>query len=225
MNKKEWLNIKKNSKKAKRLVIAILCALIPIGALGFGYFTGGDEKKDIQIANTLTVDGSIEVTTTRETEVSLAGIVPGDTINKTINIKPNATAESLMRVKIEPNWEGVSNPDTSNIKIVYADNVVKEDLNSSENNYWYKEEDYLYYIGKVTTQDAMQLVKGIKFLGVTNDEDANNYQGKNLKVNVTLEMIQCKYAPFKTKWTEVKQGTALYEKLIELCPEANTVVE
>ena len=60
------LNIN-NSKKAKRLVIATLCALIPVGALGFGYFTGGDEKKDIQIANTLTVDGSIEVTTTRET--------------------------------------------------------------------------------------------------------------------------------------------------------------
>ena len=46
----------------------------------------------------MTVDGSIEVTTTRETEVSLAGIVPGDTINKTINIKPDSTAESLMRV-------------------------------------------------------------------------------------------------------------------------------
>ena len=218
------LNIN-NSKKAKRLVIATLCALIPVGALGFGYFTGGDEKKDIQIANTLTVDGSIEVTTTRETEVSLDGIVPGDTINKTINIKPDSTAESLMRVKIQPNWEGVESPNISNIKIVYADNAVKEELNSSENNYWYKEGNYLYYIGKVTTQDAMQLVKGIKFLGGTNDEDANKYQGKNLKINVTLEMIQCKYAPFKTRWTEVEKDGDLYNKLNALCPEANTSVE
>lgn len=218
------LNIN-NSKKAKRLVIATLCALIPVGALGFGYFTGGDEKKDIQIANTLTVDGSIEVTTTRETEVSLDGIVPGDTINKTINIKPDSTAESLMRVKIQPNWEGVESPNISNIKIVYADNAVKEELNSSENNYWYKEGNYLYYIGKVTTQDAMQLVKGIKFLGGTNDEDANKYQGKNLKINVTLEMIQCKYAPFKTRWTEVEKDGDLYNKLNALCPEADTKVE
>ena len=95
----------------------------------------------------MTVDGSIEVTTTRETEVSLAGIVPGDTINKTINIKPDSTAESLMRVKIQPNWEGVESPNISNIKIVYADNAVKEELNSSENNYWYKYGDYIYYIG------------------------------------------------------------------------------
>ena len=68
----------------------------------------------------MTVDGSIEVTTTSETEVNSAGIVPGDTINETINIKPNATAESLMRVKIEPNWVDVDNPDISNIKIVFG---------------------------------------------------------------------------------------------------------
>lgn len=202
-----------------------MCVLIPVGALGFGYFTGGDEKKDIQIANTLTVDGSIEVTTTSETEVNSAGIVPGDTINETINIKPNATAESLMRVKIEPNWVDVDNPDISNIKIVYADNIVKDNLNSDENNYWYKYGDYLYYIGKVTKQDAMQLVKGIKFLGGTNDEDANKYQGKNLKINVTLEMIQCKYAPFKTRWKETEGNITLYNKLKGLCPEADTKVE
>lgn len=173
----------------------------------------------------MTVDGSIEVTTTSETEVNSAGIVPGDTINETINIKPNATAESLMRVKIEPNWVDVDNPDISNIKIVYADNIVKDNLNSDENNYWYKYGDYLYYIGKVTKQDAMQLVKGIKFLGGTNDEDANKYQGKNLKINVTLEMIQCKYAPFKTKWKETEGNITLYNKLKGLCPEADTKVE
>ena len=71
----------------------------------------------------------------------------------------------------------------------------------------------------------MQLVKGIKFLGGTNDEDANKYQGKNLKINVTLEMIQCKYAPFKTRWTEVEKDGELYNKLNALCPEANTSVE
>lgn len=130
-----------------------------------------------------------------------------------------------MRVKIEPKWVDVDNPEISNIKIVYADNAVKEELNSSENNYWYKEGNYLYYIGKVMKQDAMQLVKGIKFLGGTNDEDANKYQGKNLKINVTLEMIQCKYAPFKTRWKETEGNITLYNKLKGLCPEADTKVE
>ena len=173
----------------------------------------------------MTVDGSIEVTTTRETEVSLAGIVPGDTINKTINIKPDSTAESLMRVKIQPNWEGVESPNISNIKIVYADNAVKEELNSSENNYWYKYGDYLYYIGTVTDNSEMELVKGIQFLGGVDDEEANKYQGKNLKINVTLDMIQCKYAPFKTKWKETEGNITLYNKLKGFCPEADTKVE
>ncbi|MDD5878172.1 MAG: hypothetical protein PUC84_03135, partial [Clostridiales bacterium] len=136
-----------------------------------------------------------------------------------------ATAESLMRVKIEPNWVDVDNPEISNIKIVYADNVVKKDLNSSENNYWYKYGDYLYYIGTVTDNSEMELVKGIQFLGGVDDEEANKYQGKNLKINVTLDMIQCKYAPFKTKWKETEGNITLYNKLKGFCPEADTKVE
>ncbi len=125
-----------------------------------------------------------------------------------------------MRVKIEPKWVDVESPDISNIEILYANNVVKDNLNSDENNYWYKEGNYLYYIGKVTTQDSIQLVKGIKFLGGDDDEDANNYQGKNLKINVTLEMIQCKYAPFEEKWG-INNSSNLYTTLDKLRTDAN----
>lgn len=214
----------KENKKIKRLVIALVCVLIPLGALGFGYFTGGDSAEK-QSANTLTVKGSIEGTIKDSVKLNPDGIVPGDTINETINIKPDATAESLMRVKIKPEWEDVADSNTSNIKIVYVDDAVKTDLNLTENNDWYEEGEYIYYIGKVTQQDAIELVKGIKFLGGTSDDDANKYQGKSLKINVTLEMIQCKYAPFKTKWTEVEEGSELYNKLKDLCPEADKNVE
>ncbi|WP_455537860.1 hypothetical protein [Terrisporobacter sp.] len=214
------------NKKIKRMIIALVCVLLPIGILGFGYFTGGDKVEGEKLANTLTVEGSIEVATKNSVEIETNGIVPGDTIDKTISIKPNSTADSLMRVKIEPAWEDVGSAKTSNIKIVYAEGEVKDKIDSAQKDYWYKDGEYLYYMNAIKTEkEGIQLVKGIKFLGGDNDEDANKYQGKTLKINVTLEMIQCKYAPFTKKWTQISKDGELYNELIKLCPEANISVE
>lgn len=219
----------KNKKRVRRISIVLACILVPLGALGFGYFVGGDNKEN-QVAHTLTIDGSIEGTVVNTQEANTDGIVPGDTVAKTINIKPNATASSLLRVKIEPSWyDGESKTDlsASNIEFIYANNIVKSDFTTSGNDYWYKNNDdgYLYYMDSVTTRDeAMKLVEGIKFTGGDGETDAKEYQGKNLKITVTMDMIQCKYAPYKTKWGIEKDST-LYNKLKDLCPNANEHIE
>lgn len=218
-----------NKRKTRRIAIALACILIPLGALGFGYFVGGDKAADKKVANTLTVDGKIEGTVVNTQDANTDGIVPGDTISKTINIKPNATAPSLLRVKIEPSWyDGNKKEDlsVSNIKFIYTNDIVKDDFTTSGKDYWYKCDDgYLYYMNSVTTRaEAMELVEGIKFLGGNNDTDAKAYQGKNLKITVTMDMIQCKYAPYKTRWG-IKENSELYNKLEVLCPEADKSIE
>lgn len=217
-----------NKKKMKRIAIALACILVPLGALGFGYFIGGDKAIDKEVANTLTVDGKIEGSVVNTQDANTDGIVPGDTISKTINIKPNATAPSLLRVKIEPSWYNEDSETTlsvSNIKFIYANDVVKNDFTTSGKDYWYKNGDYLYYMDSVTTrEEAMELVKGIKFLGGSDDTNAKDYQGKNLKITITMDMIQCKYAPYKTKWGLIS-NSELYKKLEALCPNANESVE
>ncbi|MCC3869769.1 hypothetical protein [Terrisporobacter mayombei] len=217
-----------NKRKTKRIAIALACILIPLGALGFGYFVGGDKATDKEVANTLTVDGKIEGTVVNTQDANTDGIVPGDTISKTINIKPNSTAPSLLRVKIEPSWYNGNNKTelpVSNIKFIYTNNIVKDDFTTSGKDYWYKCDDgYLYYMNSVTTTEAMELVEGIKFLGGSDDTDAKEYQGKNLKITVTMDMIQCKYAPYKTRW-EVPSSSELYTKLKALCPESDKYVE
>lgn len=217
-----------NKRKTRRIAIALACILIPLGALGFGYFVGGDKAIDKEVANTLTVDGKIEGTVVNTQDANTDGIVPGDTISKTINIKPNATAPSLLRVKIEPSWYNEDSETTlsvSNIKFIYANDIVKNDFTTSGKDYWYKCDDgYLYYMNSVTTKEAMELVEGIKFLGGSDDTNAKDYQGKNLKITITMDMIQCKYAPYKTKWG-LTSNSELYKKLEALCPNAYESVE
>ena len=70
-------------------------------------------------------------------------------------------------------------------------------------------------------ENDMELVKGIKFLGGTDDTDANKYQGKNLKIKVTMDMIQCR----NMHHLKLNGITILIvnfiDKLNDLCPEAN----
>lgn len=215
----------KNKKRIGRIAIVLAFILVSFGALGFGYFVGGDNKES-KVANTLTVDGSIEGSFVNTQEADTDGIVPGDTIDKTINIKPNATAPSLLRVKIEPIWydgEAKTDLSVSNIEFIYSEGIVNETFDTSENDYWYKNETdgYLYYMNSVTAKEnAIELVKGIKFTGGDSDTDATAYQGKNLKIKVTMDMIQCKYGPYKTRW-QVEPNSDLYEKLEVLCEDEN----
>lgn len=218
----------KKKNRTRKVIIVLVCILIPVGALGFGYFIGGDKINDKDVTHTLTIDGSIGGTVTNTQETNMNGIVPGDTIEETINIKPNATTPSLLRVKIEPSWhDGNDKMDlpTSNIELIYADDIVKSNFDTKGNDYWYKNDDgYLYYMNSVTKRDeAMELVESIRFLGGNTDEDASKYQGKKLKIDVTMDMIQCKYAPYKKKWQI--QSSDLNENLEALCSESDKVIE
>lgn len=214
-----------NKKRSKRVAIVLACILIPVGAFGFGYFFR-NHKVNKQVANTLTVDGSIGGSIVENITPNTIGIVPGDIINETINIAPNATTDSLLRVKIDPSWEGGQNAKsltTSNLKIIYADGVrVSEEFDSNNGDYWFKANDgYLYYMNPVkSTQSDMKLVKGIKFNGGTDDADANKYQGKQLNINVTMDMVQCKYDAFVEKWNMSKDSN-LKSELKNICSSAS----
>ena len=214
-----------NRKKLRQVTLVLVVALLPVGAFGFGYFSRNDEHNK-QVTNTLTVDGSIEGSIVETSKVNIDGIVPGDTVSETIDIKPNATAKSLLRVKIEPSWTGGNSKQTfttSNLEFVYTEGIIVSDkIKDDTNNYWFKANDgYLYYMNAVTKEsDAMKLVEGVKFNGGSNDTDANKYQGKNLEIKVTMDMIQCKYAPYKTRGG-VDSKSDLYEKLKSLCPNAD----
>ena len=212
-----------NRKKLRRVTLVLVGILLPVGAFGFGYFYS-NKNIDNKVAQTLTVDGNIGGEVVNEM-TNIDNIVPGDTINKNINILPKATAPSLLRVKIEPNWYDVdkkSDLSVKNIEVLYTDSVEKSFREDGSKDYWYKSGEYLYYMDFVTTKDkAMEIVKGIKFNGGDDDINANQYQGKNLKMVVDLDLIQAKHKAYSAKWGVIDEN--LKAKLDKLCESISTV--
>lgn len=202
------------NKQLRRVTLVLLISVIPIGAFGFGYFYS-NKAVDNEVANTLTVDGNIKGSIVSEVK-NMDSIVPGDTINKSIEILPNATAPSLLRVKINSSWyDGIKESDlpSDNIKFLYVDNVKEFFSSESSKDYWYKLGEYLYYMDLVTTNDeVIKLVDGIKFNGGPN---ANEYQGKNLKIKVDLDLIQAKHKVYSGKWQV--DNEKLKKELDSLC--------
>ena len=194
--------MRNNKKKLRYMAIVLALIFLPIGAFTLGYFFKNETIDAKTEGNTLTVDGSLDGTF--KTDTTVGNLVPGDTINKSIVLKPKCTAPSLLRVKVEPYWEGMDNDgakDGSNIAIGYSSSInFKETLdNDNDDGYWYKHNDgYLYFIGEITSDHKeINLVDNIKFEG---DNNINNYQNKTLKMNVSMELVQSKHNAFESAW-------------------------
>ncbi|WP_297136087.1 hypothetical protein, partial [Terrisporobacter sp.] len=138
---------KENKKFFRKFAIILALILLPFGAFTLGYFFKNNSIEN-QVANTLTVDGSIEGSITENVLTESTSMVPGDEVSATINIKPTSTAKSLLRVKLEPYWidgSEKSNLSTDNLEIMFKGNVGADLSNGS----WYKNGNYYYYINQV----------------------------------------------------------------------------
>ena len=92
-----------SKKKLRRVTLVLVGVLLPVGVFGFGYFFKQDSKNS-QVAHTLSVDGDIDGSITENVTTDATGIVPGDQVSTTIDIKPLSTSYSLLRVKVRPYW-------------------------------------------------------------------------------------------------------------------------
>ncbi|MEG1410638.1 MAG: hypothetical protein RR940_03210 [Bacilli bacterium] len=230
---------KKNTYKKLALVLALI--LLPIGAFTLGYFFKKTEA-DQRVTNTLKVDGKIDGITTTDVPSNTNGIVPGDEVTLPVGIIPESTADSLLRVKVEPYWmdsQGKENNNSAdNIKILFEESVknILEESSEKSKDYWYYNENdgYLYYMNTVkNTNNKLALIKGVKFLGkheggigtasenIVNEIDNNSYQDMNIGLKVTMDMVQCGDYAYKSKWSESNISGNLKDKLDSLCSKDN----
>lgn len=214
---------KGNKKYFRKISIVLALILLPIGAFTLGYFFKNNYVGN-QVANTLTVDGSIEGSITENIVAGETSMVPGDEISATININPKSTAKSLLRVKLEPYWmngDAKSSLSTDNLEIIF-EGKVGTDLSEID---WYKNGDYYYYINQVDqSTDILKLVKGIKFLDESpNIGDINQYQGKGIGISVTMDMVQCSDGAYQSRWLDDNIPEGLKDKLNSLCESSKTI--
>lgn len=217
-----------NKKRTKRIAIVLACILIPVGAFGFGYFWNRDSK-DNQVANTLSVNGNITGSITEDADINTTGMVPGDEVKSTININPTSTTDSLLRVKVKPYWKNSEGKEDSKLSSSNLELITEGVTDSITDNKWYKEGEYYYYIGKVNSKtNEINLIKGIKFLVLNNESESykvNDYQDKQVGIEVTMEMVQCSYNAYSGKWNSGGNSLSkdLNNKLDELSPEGKMI--
>lgn len=214
---------KGNKKYFRKFSIVLALILLPIGAFTLGYFFKNNSVEN-QVANTLTVDGSIEGSITENIVAGETSMVPGDEVSATININPKSTAKSLLRVKLEPYWMNgdlKSSLSTDNLEIIF-EGKVGTDLSEID---WYKNGDYYYYINQVDqSTDILKLVKGIKFLDESpNIGDINQYQGKGIGISVTMDMVQCSEGAYQSRWLDDNIPEGLKDKLNSFCESSKTI--
>lgn len=207
-----------SKKKLRRVTLVLVGVLLPAGAFGFGYFLKQDSIPTKTLGNTLVVNGEIDGTL-KDANLDTTGLVPGDSIDKTIQINPKCTAPSLLRVKVVTYWAG-KGEDSSNIntkfKIKYSNDLKKD----STESYWYKDktDGYLYYMGIIDEKNTeIDLVEGFQ---LETGNNVNEYQGKNIKVKVDLDLIQAKHKVYSTKWGDIEKN--LEVELDKLCDGITT---
>lgn len=173
--------------KKNKILLVLLCVLIPTVGLGFNWFSHQDEKQ-VQ-GEALTVNGELNI-------VEFEGgdkLVPGDKICENINLKIDSTAPSFIRVKINPYYS-----ESANGNKIY-DSIAN--INLAENSNWIKSNDGYYYYNEAVNIDNNKS-KELNFINsiVFNPEDANSYQGKFIGVEIKMEMVQAKYGVYEQAW-------------------------
>lgn len=189
------------NKKVQALAVA---GVLTVGVVGgtLAWFTSQD--KATNTFNTASSNGEngsgIKIIEEFEKPENM---LPGDNVNKDVQVKNTTTYDQFIRVKFTPKFvkvtkDGSGNEvreeiaevngqklDTGNIEL----NVVKKNVNESKNSgTWFDGKDgYYYYMGKVAPDQFTNTLLD----SVTLSKDAGNeYRGLGFDVDVEAESIQ-----------------------------------
>ena len=155
-------------------------------------------------------------------------MLPGDEVNKDVQVKNTATYDQFVKVKLTPTFvevgkDGSRNAikqreiinelgqkqtytlDTSKIILNFTGNLNADNSNGS----WVKEGEYYYYMGKVKPSELTSMLLD----SVTLDKNAGNeYRGLVFDIDVEAKSTQASNDAYQ-EWAK---GSGLLEKFAEL---------
>lgn len=206
----------------KKKILSVSAVILGLSLVGgsLAWFTASDSA----LKNFKALNVKAEIVEDFDEENALK-IVPGDTIKKDVDIKVDSVAETFVRVKIEKGWKNVSDQSKdNNIQLNFSKedetSVVSEIIDEEK---WFEQDGYLYYIGTVKKGDKLDLLDSVTFVPTKDSSDADNiYQDKEMQVNVKLEAIQAKNNAFVTGWG-IDEESELGVKLADLSKQIENI--
>lgn len=194
------------NKKVQALAVS---GVLTVGVIGgtLAWFTSQDSVKNT--FNTASNSENGKGIKIEEEFVEPKNMLPGDEVNKDVQVKNTATYDQFIKVKLTPTFVDPKSSDRKKITEVNGNtlDIKKIKLNFTENlkndksnGSWIKDGDYYYYMGKVKPSELTSMLLD----SVTLDSSAGNeYKGLVFDIDVEAESIQASNNAYET-WSEAK---------------------
>lgn len=206
-----------HKKKIQALAVA---GVLTVGVVGgtLAWFTSQDSVKNTFNTGASNDNNGNGIKIEEEFKEP-TNMLPGDVVNKDVQVKNTATYDQFIKVKLKPTFvevgkDGSRNEikqreiinelgekqtcilDTSKIILNFTENL-KTDKNDGP---WVKDGDYYYYMGKVKPNELTSMLLD----SVTLDSNAGNeYRGLVFDIDVEAQSIQASNDAY-TSWNEAK---------------------
>ncbi|MDD6794084.1 MAG: BsaA family SipW-dependent biofilm matrix protein [Clostridiaceae bacterium] len=211
--------------KRKKLVALVVSGLLAVGVAGgtLAWFTSSDAVDNLFKTGGLN-DGESSAIDIYEKFEQNQKIVPGDLLDKIVQVKNTCDYPQLIRVKLTPinnaTQQEITGDDlkefNKQITLKFFDGAIKDATGvtdySTLQDGWIKDGDYYYYMGNVTEgKFTSGLLQGIQFNDIG---DANNsYRNKDFDIKVEAEGVQASHEAFKDTFNVADTDSQLYKIL------------
>lgn len=188
--------------KRKLLFIAtiVLClSLVTVGTLA--YYTGTTTAHnvitssgiDITLVDSITGGTELMDEDGRSTGWSLAGVMPGQTVTKTVAVKNTGESEAWVRLKVDLTITGADgNPLENTIEVGGKKiTLISYALDKTQ---WVEKDGYIYHLAPVAAEgQTADLFKGnaVTFA----PEMPNAYQGCHVSIRIAAQAVQTAHNP------------------------------
>lgn len=215
-----------HKKKIQALAVA---GVLTVGVVGgtLAWFTSQDSVKNTFNTGASNDENGKGIKIVEEFK-SPEAMLPGDEVNKDVQVSNTATYDQFIKVKLSPKFvevgkDGSRNEikqreitnelgqkqtctlDTSKIILNFTKNLKKDKSNGS----WFKDGDYYYYMGKVKPSELTSMLLD----SVTLDKNAGNeYRGLVFDIDVEAESIQASNDAYED-WVKSDELKGIFKNL------------
>lgn len=212
----------------RKKILSVIAAVVVVASLAMGslaYFTSKETVKNSfsTIANgTEDRGGDSGIDINENFDPNQAkNMIPGDTVNKDVQVDSTAKYGQFVRVKLSPNWITASGEINTALNSTDLDDIVLNKVNlaaSITENQWFDGGDgYYYYIGVLAPQGQSGSSTPRLLDSVTLASDTEKAAlGNGFTVDVTAESVQASNDAFTSAWGNVPSAVSAKLKSLQV---------
>lgn len=206
----------------KKKIITVIAAVAVVASLALGSLAFFTSKETVKNSFTTVAQGKedkggdagIDINENFD-ENQAKNMVPGDTVNKDVQVDSTANYPQLIRVKLDPNWVDGNKKINADLNETSKDSIDLNCVNVTgtiTDNKWFKSGDYYYYIAAVQPKGHTDRLLDSVTLASDTEKAV---LGNGFTVDVTAESVQASNDAYTT-WQNLAPDLAAKLKALQI---------